>query len=289
MATLKAGTYTIKAKFTPPSKTLTGIRDYKYYPLTTNDTYGAASSSMGYVYVYDDSITLGGNPMYDSFVYGNPTGTWNYQDATEWDDDGNATNSVTYTATDTTKLRTIILETDQTVDDAFFTWFMANIEVPRLSVDLTTLSGWASLASGAHNIQIVAKASGYRDSEKSEAVQVTKPYKLTTYISTSKYASSSAYVKLNGVALNNGDVVNLKNGDVIVAFSPGYTDAGGYHYNYMSGRLSVDAAGGGTFSGETKTIGITNSDIYIGVGGGTSVGSSSQIQNCTITVNVNIT
>lgn len=44
----------------------------------------------------------------------------------------------------------------------------------RPSVDLTTLSGWASLSAGSHSIQIVAKASGYRDSEKSEAVSVTK-------------------------------------------------------------------------------------------------------------------
>lgn len=33
---------------------------------------------------------------------------------------------VTYTATDTTKLRTIIIETDQTVGDVFYTWFTAN-------------------------------------------------------------------------------------------------------------------------------------------------------------------
>lgn len=45
---------------------------------------------------------------------------------------------------------------------------------PRKSVDLTTLSGWSSLSSGSHNITIVAKADGYRDSEPSAAVSVTK-------------------------------------------------------------------------------------------------------------------
>lgn len=42
------------------------------------------------------------------------------------------------------------------------------------SIDLTTLPGWASLADGAHNITIVAKANGYRDSEPSAAVSVEK-------------------------------------------------------------------------------------------------------------------
>ena len=42
------------------------------------------------------------------------------------------------------------------------------------SVDLTTLPGWANLSTGSHNITIVAKADGYRDSEPSAAVSVTK-------------------------------------------------------------------------------------------------------------------
>lgn len=44
----------------------------------------------------------------------------------------------------------------------------------RKSVDLTTLAGWEALSSGSHNITIVAKANGYRDSEPSAAVQVEK-------------------------------------------------------------------------------------------------------------------
>ena len=44
----------------------------------------------------------------------------------------------------------------------------------RKSVDLTTLAGWEALSSGTHNITIVAKANGYRDSEPSAAVQVEK-------------------------------------------------------------------------------------------------------------------
>ena len=44
----------------------------------------------------------------------------------------------------------------------------------RIAVGLTTLPGWSSLSTGSHNITIVAKADGYRDSEPSAAVSVEK-------------------------------------------------------------------------------------------------------------------
>lgn len=62
--------------------------------------------------------------------------------------------------------------------DKLLTWLTANgtkqASTPRVSVDLTTLPGWSALSSGTHNITIVAKADGYRDSEPSAAVQVEK-------------------------------------------------------------------------------------------------------------------
>lgn len=42
------------------------------------------------------------------------------------------------------------------------------------SIELTTLPDWSSLSGGSHNITIIAKADGYRDSEPSAAVSVTK-------------------------------------------------------------------------------------------------------------------
>ena len=45
---------------------------------------------------------------------------------------------------------------------------------PKVSVDLTTLTGWASLADGTHQVTIEAKGTGYRDSEPSSSVSVTK-------------------------------------------------------------------------------------------------------------------
>ena len=49
-------------------------------------------------------------------------------------------------------------------------------------VELTTLTGWANLSDGEHTITIKAKADGYRDSQPSAGVQVTKGssgYKVT--------------------------------------------------------------------------------------------------------------
>lgn len=46
--------------------------------------------------------------------------------------------------------------------------------VSTTSVDLSTLSGWASLTDGEYSVTIVARADGYRDSEQSAAVSVQK-------------------------------------------------------------------------------------------------------------------
>ena len=73
--------------------------------------------------------------------------------------------------------RTIVLDSPATGD--LLTWLTADgvkqtPSTPRLSVDLTTLPGWSSLSTGSHNITIVAKADGYRDSEPSVGVSVEK-------------------------------------------------------------------------------------------------------------------
>ena len=48
------------------------------------------------------------------------------------------------------------------------------ITTSKVSIDLTTLTGWNNVSSGTHKISVVAKASGYLDSEKSTAVSFTK-------------------------------------------------------------------------------------------------------------------
>lgn len=44
----------------------------------------------------------------------------------------------------------------------------------KISIDLTTLTGWDNVSSGTHEISVVAKATGYLDSEKSTAVSFIK-------------------------------------------------------------------------------------------------------------------
>ena len=48
------------------------------------------------------------------------------------------------------------------------------ITTNKVSIDLTTLTGWDNVSSGEHQISVVAKATGYLDSEKSTAVTFTK-------------------------------------------------------------------------------------------------------------------
>ena len=102
--------------------------------------------------------------------------------------------SSNFFATDTTKLRTIIIETDQTVADDFYTWFTANTALqPKLSIDLTTLPGWANLSTGNHTIKIKAKGTGYRESELSAGVTVSKaPSTVTLEAGTYKFVNSPA-------------------------------------------------------------------------------------------------
>ena len=91
-------------------------------------------------------------------------GTWN-----------NSLNSPNWTGWANSAYRTVTFETAPTGD--LLTWLQANgtKQSNKLSVDLITLSGWSNLAPGNHTIKIVSKGTGYRDSEKSVGVEVTKP------------------------------------------------------------------------------------------------------------------
>ena len=96
-------------------------------------------------------------------------GTWN-----------NSLNSPNWTGWANSAYRTVTFETAPTGD--LLTWLQANgtKQSNKLSVDLTTLSGWSNLAPGNHTIKIVAKGTGYRDSEPSAAVSVTKAAEVYT-------------------------------------------------------------------------------------------------------------
>ena len=69
----------------------------------------------------------------------------------------------------------------------------------QVSIDLTTLSGWGNVADGQHSIQVVAKADGYKDSEKSTAVSFTKGTAGYTVTITEANVAGNYSVYINGV------------------------------------------------------------------------------------------
>lgn len=72
--------------------------------------------------------------------------------------------------------RTITFSTSPTGD--LLTWLQANgtkqASTPKVTVDLTSLSGYESLAAGTYSLGVKAKAQGYQDSDLSSTVSFTK-------------------------------------------------------------------------------------------------------------------
>ena len=106
----------------------------------------------------------------------------------------------------------------------------------RKSVDLTILPGWSSLSIGSHNITIVARADGYRDSEPSAAVSVEKAiYKIP---------AGEYCIKYN---LINGDIISnfpYKSKDIIITDFESY-NGWGYTgqkstFNKITTKISSD-------------------------------------------------
>ncbi len=71
--------------------------------------------------------------------------------------------------------RTITFDTAPTGD--LLTWLQANGTkkvIPKVTVDLTSLSGYESLAAGTYALSVKAKAANYQDSDLSQTVSFTK-------------------------------------------------------------------------------------------------------------------
>ena len=208
MSTIKAGTYIFVESPAKPSSTAAVAINFKMYYLTANNTYANVTadgthiqiltSFGGAIYLYP--ITESGDKGTPDNIYGGNDNTWTCRGL-----DDNL-----YTTTDTTKLRTIIIETDQTVDDeTFVTWFTANTtaQTSKLSVDLTTLPGWANLSAGNHTIKIKAKGTGYKESELSAGVTVSKAASTVTLEKgTYKFVETP---NLDGVVLEGGDYMSF--------------------------------------------------------------------------------
>lgn len=94
--------------------------------------------------------------------------------------------------------------------------FTSKSSVSRLSVDVSTLAGWANLSAGEKSITIVAKASGFKDSAPSASVKVTKPSSFKQVpITTSTYNNYKVSVIEN---MDTTKVYTVYDGDIIDGF-----------------------------------------------------------------------
>lgn len=75
--------------------------------------------------------------------------------------------------------RTIVTTKDQYIDYDFYQYAITGNQLikqasDKVTIDLTTLQGWNDVTGGTHTLQVVAKAEGYKDSEKSTAISFIK-------------------------------------------------------------------------------------------------------------------
>lgn len=206
MATIKAGTYIFLENPVKPSANIeadinakTFDNNGREWTVTWIDASETPNSNQGWSILIKNT-TLENQNYGNHYAYGSyGTNGWYYTD-------GDADE---YTVSDTTKLRTLIVSTAQTVNDNFYTWFIANTTYTsnQRSVDLTTLPGWANLSEGSHTIKIKAKGTGYKDSELSVGVTVSKAAVNPNVISTTGLSSSQSLVAITDEnLLTNGSV-----------------------------------------------------------------------------------
>ena len=84
----------------------------------------------------------------------------------------------------------------------------SKIPAPKQTIDVSTLSGWANLSTGNHQITIKTKASGYADSAASNAVTVSKAasgHKLTITTSLASGAGADLVYMVDGEEHTSGE------------------------------------------------------------------------------------
>ena len=89
------------------------------------------------------------------------------------------------------------------------------------SVDLTTLSGWATLAPGKHTLQIVARAGNYIDSDKSEPIEFEIPPDYLCF--TAEEAGSTVAMAVEGTPTKGQAFETSTNRTNWSVFTPGTT------------------------------------------------------------------
>lgn len=146
--------------------------------------------------------------------------------------------------------------------------FIIESSTPRLSVDVSTLAGWANLSAGSHDITIVAKASGFKDSAPSAAVSVTK-------------AANFKQVPITLSSYNGYKVSLIENMDTTKVYTvyDGFT-LDDFVYNNDEWVTGVNPAYGLHIAQQTKTsVSFTMGNSYDWTGGSyVSVGDGAALE-----------
>lgn len=133
-------------------------------------------------------------------------------------------------------------------------------ETSQVSIDLTSLSGWNNVSDGEHNIQVVAKADNYRDSEKSTAVSFTKGSSFTQVAVTLTNPFSSGI----SISASNAPFGRISNMNKTKIYSL-YISGG--HLGYLSYNGTKWSSTGVNVAIKSQTE--TTVDFYFGSGGET--------------------
>ena len=148
----------------------------------------------------------------------------------------------------------------------------------KQTIDISTLSGWESLASGNHSITIKTKASGYLDSASSNTVIVNKAasgYNVT-FAGWTVSADYGAFVRVYDAQSATGNYTSLPSSGGTVNCTSGYLylegNYGDTEYNDSRIDTPPTVAGGVTIE-SIHQIGKGNSWILFKVTGDGTVGS----------------
>ena len=148
-----------------------------------------------------------------------------------------------------TEYRTLAFSTAPT--GTLLTWLQANgtkQSTPKVTVDLTSLSGYESLSAGTYQLSVKAKAAGYQDSDLSSAVSFTK---LAAPIAT----ASDTTVTWDAIT-------NAESYDVYVDGEFYENTTGGVTYNITTTVTNGTYSGDTTIT-DTATITITANSGYM--------------------------
>lgn len=131
----------------------------------------------------------------------------------------------------------------------------------KQTIDVSTLSGWESLASGNHSITVKTKASGYLDSASSNAVTVSKAASGYSVVVTSTGYGVSIYDGTSSSGTLLGTIEDQDNTPKTVTCTSGNLYLDSFNGNYtgantvVSGGVSIVSEGSYTYNGTFSVIG----------------------------------